>query len=460
MIYDDTDLAGAVFIFSEDKDLIREMNYSEFEALLDGYVPAMDLANRVLNGVYVEINSQYHIVNAVFYLVRFCSSGFVDQDTSVPLIQLAQHSRKGVNLGHGPIGLVCAAQCPIKHMSAYMWDPDLRTKHEFKVLNEAVVRNRMAIHFNEPDPEIKIQQSQRIQQQKDDRQSRAAIELAVTDRLRKEFDKELRDRMAHTIREQRLKANALLLQRERSVAELKQQYNARIEEYRLILDQNKSLIDEFRDRNSALKETIDGQAEKIKGLREYFEVKVEQAETFDHDQLQELITRHELEMEAQLESETKELKEMLQMREVEILYRNEQEAKVHEELDRVHKENEELIANSGDHLLGRMLETGISFVTYQPGAGHITLPVSEIPLFMDNPTTYVANKCGVSENHYDEWLEHFHMPVCQAVENDGNLCGGNIIRVESPADYIVGESDCCHQHKAIKAPKLKIAGNQ
>ncbi len=452
MIFDDGDLAGAIFIFSEDRELIREMNYSEFEALLDGYVPAMDLANRELHAVYVEINSHFHIVNAVFFLVRFTAHGFIDQGTSVPLFQLAQHARKGPDLGYGPIGLVCASQCPIKHFATFMWDPELGKKHEFKLLMDAVERNRMAIHFNEPDPEKK-------RQEVEDEKSRALIEQSVSTRLRKEFDKEIRDRMANTIREQRLKANTIIRQRERSVAELKQQYNARIDEYRLMLGQNKSLLDEARERNAGLKDIIDGQAEKIQGLREYFELKLEQAESVEYDQLQELKNSHEIELEAALEAETKELKEMLQMREVEILYRNEQDAKLHTELDRLHTENKDLIENSGDHLLGKMLEKGISFVTYQPGAGHLTLPVSEIPDFMDNPSAYVAEKCGVSESHYAEWLEHYHVPVCQAVDNESNLCGENISRVESPADYIVGESDCCHTHKLHKTPRLKIAGN-
>ncbi len=451
MIFEDSDLAGAVFIFSEGRELIREMNYAEFEALLDGYVPAMDLANRELNAVYCEVNSRYHIVNAVFFLARFNASGFVDQGTAVPLFQLAQHARKGPNLGNGPIGLVCASQCPIKHFAAFMWDPDFTSKHEFKALIDAVQRNRMSIQFLEPDPEKK-------RREEDEERSRALIEQSVSKRLRKDFDKELRDRMANTIREQRLKTSALLRQREQSIAELKQQYNARIDDYRDMLSQQKTLLEEARERNNVLKETIDGQAEKIHGLREYYELKVEQAENVEHDELQDIKRGYELEMEAAIESETKELKELLQMREVEILYRNEQETKLHAELAALREENEALINNSGDHLLSKMLEKGISFVSYQPGAGYITLPLSEIPTFMDNPTAFVAAQCGVSENHYNEWLEHYHVPICQAVDAQGNLCGENINRIESPADFIAGESDCCHTHKSNKTPRLKIAG--
>ncbi|MFL0809553.1 MAG: sodium:proton antiporter [Agarilytica sp.] len=453
MIYNDNDLASAVFIFSKDRELSRELNYCEYEAMLDAYVPAPDMANRELPATYVEMNSRYQIVNAVFFMVKFDSRGFIDQSTSVPLFQLALHARKGLDLGNGPIGFVCASQCPIKHMSQFLWNPDLKTKRELKSLVEAVKRNRISIQFHEADPEV-------VRQQEEEAKSRKLLEQTLSNKLRKDFDKELRDHMAQTIREQRLKTQTLLQQQQQSILELKQQYNARIDEYRLMMDQQKSLLDEARDRNEALKETIDGQAQKIQGLREYFEVKLEQAETVDHDQLDELKHSHEIELHATLESETKELNELLQMREVEILYRNEQEAKLLEETERLRKENEMLIQNSGDHLLAQLIEKGISFVSYQPGAGHITVPMSDIASFIDSPTRYVAGKCGVSEQHYNEWLEHYHVPICQSVDGSGNICGENIGRIESPADFIVGESDCCHQHRSNGAPRLKIAGSQ
>lgn len=452
MIYNDNDLASAVFIFSEDRELSRELNYSEYEALLDAYVPAPDMANRELPAAYVEINSRYKIANAVFFMVKFDSRGFIDQSTAVPLFQLALHSRKGPDLGDGPIGFVCASQCPIKHMSQFLWNPDLKTKHELKLLKEAVMRNRISIQFLDADPEL-------VRQQEEEEKSRKLMEQTLSNKLRKEYDKELRDHMAQLIREQRLKTQTLLQQHQESMLELKQQHSSRIDEYRVLLDQQKSLLDDARERNELLKETIDGQAQKIQGLREYFEVKLEQAENVEHDQLHELKESHELELHAAIESETKELKEMLQMREVEILYHNEQESKLHEEVERLRKENEMLIQNSGDHLLAQLVEKGISFVSYQPGAGHLTIPMSDIPCFIDCPASYVATKCGVTEQHYNEWLEHYHVPICQHVDANGNICGENINRIENPVDFIAGESDCCHEHKHNKVPHLKVAGS-
>lgn len=460
MIFEEHELAGAVFLFSGNssgaKELIRELNYAEFEAVLDRYVPAIDLAGCELYGAYCEINSRLKLKKAVFFMVSFDSSGFVEKGWSLPLFRLAAHARKGPDLGAGPIDLACASHCPIAHLAAFLWNPNLKSKHEFKAIIEAVQRNRMGIMFKDLHPESKRKEHQEAEDKKD----RVLLEKSISSRLRKEYDKEFRNKIAQTLREQRMHAATIALEREQAIAEIKQQYNARIEEYRLMLDEHKNLLHEARHRNEVLKETIDGQALKIQGLREYFELKLEKAESIESDQLGELRHSHEMELHAALESATRDLNELLQMRDVEILYRKEQEAKLQKELAALRKANSGLMNNSGDHLLGSMLEKGISFVTYQPGAGHITLPISEISRFMENPTAYVAEHCGVSEAHYNAWLQHYHVPVCQSNDETSGLCGENINRIESPADFIIGESDCCHQHRKFKTPRLKLAGMQ
>jgi len=460
VIFDEHDLAGAVYFFSDGRDdgspreLIRAMTYTEFEAIMNGYVPAVDLSNRELGGVYVEINNTYKIKSAVFFLVRFTSRGFIEEGWSIPLFQLAQLAAKGPNLGAGPIALACASRCPIKHLSSFLWDPDLRGgRRELRALAEAVARNGVAIEFREPDPEVKLKQQE-------SERSRAIMEESISLELRREYDKAFRDHMAQTIRDQRLRTSTIVREHESSIAEIKQQYNARIEEYRLSLEEHKKQLELERARNHSLKETIDGQVGKIQGLREYFEVKLEQAASAEQDQLSELKDGYRVDIEVEVEAAVREYKELLQMREVEILYRNEQEAKLHQELDSLRSENHSLIENSGDHLLSSMMEKGISFVSYQPGAGHVTLPISAIPRYIESPTAYIAEHCGVSEEHYNAWLEHYHVPICRAADSAGNLCGENIGRIESPADFIYGESDCCHKHRTTKTPRLKLAGGK
>lgn len=450
MIFDENDLASAVFIFSEDMEVIREMNFAEFQAVVDGYAPAVDLANRVLHAAYVEINCNYHIKNAVFFNVRFTSEGFVDSDYALPLFELSQNTMPGPDLGSGAIGLACSSHCAIKSMAPMLWQPDLSKKMtELKVLSDVVVRNRIAIHFNEANGSgVRVERESEI--------SRQMIERSVSESLRKEYDKELRDQLTQAYKEQHLRDTEAVQAREVAVAEVRQRYTARIDEHQMLLNEQKQQLQEALDRNAELTETIDGQEKKIEGLREYYALKLEQVDTpvFENSDRD-----YETDIKAAVEEATGELKELLQMREVEILYRNEQENKLNEELDDLREQNKTLMSNNGDSLLSRMLENGISFVTFQPGAGHITLPVGEISRYMANPVAYVAERCEVSEAHYNAWLEHYHVPICQTTNTSGDFCGENISRVESPSDFIVGESDCCHKHRKSKKPRLKLASS-
>ncbi|MFT5082796.1 MAG: hypothetical protein ACI9Y1_000829 [Lentisphaeria bacterium] len=452
MIFEENDLAGIIMFFSGKSEIVREMSYTEFQAILDGYVPAVDLANRELHAVYVEINSDYKAKNVVFFLLEFSSSGFVDSSWSLPLLQLARHAAKGPNLGAGPIGLACASHCPIKHHAESLWDPDLRSgKGEFTAIARAVARNKVAIHFREGDPEAKRKVREAAENQ-------AVMEQSITRRVRNEYDKELRDHLAQAIKEQCLRTTTMVNEREAAIQCLKREHAERLDGYRMMLDEKVLQITDEHARNETLKETISGQAEKIRGLREYFELKLEQAEVAESDQIKYLKENYECEIEASIAAATVELNELLQMRAVELLFRNEQEGKLHDESTKLRADNKALTENSGDHLLTKMLEKGISFVTYQPGAGHITVPVSEISFYMENPMAYVAEKCGVKEAHYSAWIEHFHVPICRAEDAGGSMCGENIHRVEAPVDFIVGEADCCHKHGKVKVPKLKITG--
>ncbi len=450
MIFDENDLASAVFIFSEDRELMRELNFSEFEALLDGYVPSMELANRELYGMYVEINSRYLIESAVCFWVRFSSEGFIDQPISVPLFKLALHAKKGPNLGAGPINLATAKQCPIKGIDSALWNPDLKNFREFKAAMDAIKRNRMSIQF-------KVSEAEKTAEKNDS--ARTDIQRAEEAKRQKEIEQALRDQFVEKIREQRAKNAEALRVREESLITLKQQHLDRLSKFQQSLDQHKAHLDEAHKKNAQLQELVDGQAEKIKGLREYFEHKLEQATSSPQENVDELKEMHKMELDSAVEVATRELKELLEIREVEILYRNEQETKLHEEIELLKEEVSRLKDTSGEKLLTRMLESGISFMTYQPGTGHISLPLSEIPNYMENAVAYVAKQCGVSESHYNAWLEHYHVPVCRDVDSEGNLCGEDIDRIESPTEFVVGESDCCFKHsKKTKAPHLKVAG--
>lgn len=447
MIFDHDELASAVFLFDKQGSLLREMLYSEFEAVLDGYVPVRELANQSVPAVFAQINSKHLVERVVFFRVDFTRAGAIDPAWNLPLDQLAMHAGAGPDLGAGPIKLACASQCPITHHRNSLWDPDLRKgKGQLTVIKKSAALNRLSIQFREPSKDEQEQAKNREQQESQRN-------------FNDEYLQELRSHMAHLLKEQRLKASTIEREREREIKEIKLESANRLEEYRQLLDSKGRALEEERERNKALKTTIDGQATKIEGLREYFEHKLSQRDGEESDHIETLKENYETELELKVNAATTELQELLQMREVELLYRNEQEAQLHEEIVRLRKENEQFVANSGDRLLDKMAEKGISFVTYQPGAGHITLPKSEISRFMDNPIAYAAGVCGVQEGHYLSWLEHYQAPVCRHSEDGGTICSANLHRVNSPSEFHIGQDDHCDQHKKIKSiNSLKLAG--
>ncbi len=448
MIFESDELASAILFFDKNGDISREMLYPEFLAILDSYVPAIELSNQSFEAVYVEVNNKLTVKRAVFFTVSFTTQGFVDPGWLLPLEELARSGASGPDLGAGPILLACASSCPIAHHRGMLWDPDLRNgKGQFGTIRKVIKANRLGLEFRVSSHDGDEQEMSRIQQQ-----------LNTSSKIQENYEKEFRKHVAQLIKEQRFRAKTIANESEKALEELKKEHFGRLEEYRSRLEEKEKLLQEEKQKNQALKDTIDGQADKITGLREYFEHKLDQASSgATSEELNQLKENFEVELKAKVEAETKELKELLQMREVELLYRNEQEANLHDEISRLRVENQELLEHSGDQLLGKMVEKGISFVTYQPGAGHLTLPVTEVAAFMDNPTAYAAKSCGVSEGQYLAWIEHYHAPICRHTSEDGKLCGENIQRIDNPVDYIPEESCYCEKHRVIYTQvKLKL----
>lgn len=452
MIFDHDELARAIFFFGSEGLLSKEMHYPEFEAVLDGYVPSVEWKNRTAKAVFVEVDSKLRVRTALFFTVGFNEKGEVESRWNLPLEQMVNNAQRGPDLGAGPIRLVCASQCPIKFFQEFLWDPDLRAGHnQLQIIRKAVERNKLSIQFRE-NPE-----AEHISQSQSGNLNAELLEKRISQELRKEYAKEFRDHMAQMLKDQRLRTSTMMNDSQKTISAIKVEHGNRIEEYRAIIEEKNQIIEDERNRNLALKETIDGQAKKIEGLREYFEHKLEKVEGQGADYVNALRDNYVAETEAKIEAATTELKEMLQMRDVELMYRNEQEAQLRDEIARLRMEHQGLFGSSENELMGKLTSKGISFVTYQPGAGHITIPVADMGEYLDNPAAYAAKQCGVQEIHYKAWLAHYQAPVCNDCDSAGNLCGENIPRIDNPADFHSGDQDRCQAHKEIRSAKnLKL----
>ncbi|WP_236074899.1 sodium:proton antiporter [Teredinibacter purpureus] len=451
MIFDHDELARAVLFFNDAGAIVKEMHYTEFEAILDNYVPSIDWAGQTAKSVCIDLDSKLRIRTAIFFTIGFNAKGEVDSTWNIPLDQLIGSAIRGPDLGAGPIRLVCASQCPIQYFKDSLWDPDMRSgKNHLSILSKAALRNKLSIQFREGPHEPAQAGSPPIL-------NNELLEQKISGELRKEYASEFRNQTAQLLKDQRLRAATISNESKKSIASLKVDYSNRIEEYRTIIAEKNRTIEEERERNQALKETIDGQAMKIEGLREYFEHKLEKAEGQGAEHIHSLRDNHQAEIEAKITVATTELNEMLQMREVELMYRNEQERQLRDEISRLRKENEALMGNTNEGLLSKMVGKGISFVSYQPGAGHITIPFADIADYMTNSVAYAAAQCGVKEALYKAWLDHYQAPVCSAIDENGSICGENVPRITNPTDFHSGDEDRCSAHKEIKsAGSLKV----
>ncbi len=452
MIFDYDELGRAILFFDSDGKICKEMHSSEFEAILDGYVPLKDWRNRELKAAFVEMDSEYLVHSTIFFKVAFTENGEIDPNWNLPLDAIVRASSEGPDLGAGPIKLACASQCPIMHYRDYLWDPDLRkNRGPLSLIKKVIKTNRLSIQFRDPPEDHRKAESASST-------ANAAVPdmNAFAEQMRRDYTEEMRKQMAQLIKENRLKDTVAANESADEIKALKIEHANQMDAYRKILQQKEAELKEAETRNQMMQITIDGQAKKIEGLREYFEHKLEKSQGQELEELQMLRENYNAELEAKIEAATTELKQLLQMREVELLYRNERESQLHEEITRLRNEMQELTGNTGDKLLQKMLAKGISFVTYQPGAGHITVPAGEIPRFMENPVAYAAQSCGVNEEHYSAWLEHYQAPVCNRLDENKQSCGENIERVSSPADFHIGIGDRCEQHKELKGAHLTV----
>lgn len=448
MVMTDAEASEAV-LFVENRRVTREMLYSEFEAILDGVVPLCELAGSSAKAVYLRINEQLCIVAAVFFRISFDVQGNADRRWNVPLLQFADNSARGPDLGAGPIRLACHSQCSIAWHQQNLWDPDMTPgANDFILLKKAVKANRLGLRYRqrtEPDP--LTPSGQPAPQAIADAARTREIENKVSQQLRRKFEQEFRDHMARLLKEQRLRILTLNSKRQQEVQHLQRAHQQRLQEYRLQIDERQQELELQLQRNESLKEVIEGQAKKIENLREYFEHKLKSAHLDESAQLRALRANYEAEVQAKVEAATLEIKEKLQLRDIELMYRSEQESSLEEEIRRLREQNQAMLNNSSEQLLEKLEKAGLNFVAYHPGAGHLTIPLADMSHYLDNPAAYAAQKCGVSLPHYREWLSHYKQPSCQAIGARGELCAAAIERVPTPTQFHTGEHDRCEQHR-------------
>lgn len=441
------DQLEAVFLF-QGEQISRELLYPEFEAILDGFIPVPDFANTSAKAAYVQVDHSLCVTGVVFFLLGFDAKGMVDRRWNVPLRQLIETAGSGPDMGGGAIRLACYSQCSIAWHQKNLWDPLMqRGNNSFVAIRKAVKVNRLGLvvkpaalsETKNLAPVQVVRSAQEVERE----------QMALEQKLHDHYTQELRDKMAMLIKEQRLRIATMMNQHQAKFHGMQHEHQQRLLAYQQKHQQFERTNKELAERNRNLKDTLDVQATKIEGMREYFAHKLKAAQQDESSQLQVLQENFALELDAKIRAATAELREMLDMREVELFYRHQNESGLKEEIVNLKRENQQLLKNSGDQLLGRLTKAGVNLVVFLPGLGEIAIALDDIGRYLEDPHAYAADKIGVSEAIYSAWLEHHQSPCCHAVDSRGHVCGRSIQVLETPLEFHLGESDRCEQHQSV-----------
>jgi|GEM_PF-2131052 len=141
------------------------------------------------------------------------------------------------------------------------------------------------------------------------------------------------------------------------------------------------------------------------------------------------------------------LNEQLQLKEMDLMYRNEISEQMEKELTQLRNKQVHVLDSDENSILKKMQDLGLNFIAFHPGAGHISIPLDDMTKYMENTTAYIAAKCYVAEIQYKLWLSHYENPVCMYHSVSGEQCSKRIVMTSLPSKFIEGESDRCKDHK-------------
>ncbi len=432
-------------LFFNDGSICKEMLYPEFEAVLDGVVALPEFADRQMHAVYVMINPRLQVRAAVFFCLDFNDDGSADAGWNIPLRQLAERTGRGPDMGAGPIRLACRSQCPVSWHQMHMWDPKVGPeRNDLVVLRETIKRNQLGLLVEEETPQAVP--AERLQMVAEDIWYAAEAGKDAAAKRSESHEREQRQKAALLIKQQRQRITNLERLREEDALKLtaaaEKERKALQEEIRTLQQQ----LQQQTELNASLHAQMTAQGESFQKAREEMSKQLGTLEVSGRVEIGAAREQFEHEAQARIAAAIAEYKEQVAIRDVELAYRNELDAQLEEEIQRLKAECETL-RHSGDRVLEELSRQGVVFMAYHPGAGHLTIALQDLARYRANPLAYAAAKCFVSEEQYRQWLEHYQKPACVAALSSGERCAMPLDKIDAPSRFVIGESNCCARHR-------------
>jgi hypothetical protein len=434
-------------LFFNNGGVCKEMLYPEFEAMLDGVVSMPEFADQQMRVAYVLINGRLQIRAAVFFYLDFNEDGSADSGWNIPLRNLAERTGRGPDLGAGPIRLACRSQCPVSWYQMHLWDPELGAdNNHFVMLRERIKRNQLGLLVEDDAPQSVP--ADRLHMVAEETWYAADSARQPASRRDERLEQEQRQKAAQLIKQQRLRIASLEQQREADINRLRELAAQQQVKLQQQISQLQLELLQKEQQTLELQSRLGEQAEGFQKSREEMSRQLRALERNSREEAEVSRAQFDEELHRQIQAAVAEYKEQVAIRDVELAYRNELDGQLQDEIEQLRTERDALREQSGDRVLERLSALGVTFMAYHPGAGHLTISLADLALYQRNPLAYAAAKCAVSEAQYSQWVQHYQQPTCVAVLPSGERCNMPLDKIDAPARFVVGDSNCCARHRA------------
>lgn len=438
------DSREAVIFFSKGK-VIKQMLYGEFETALDGVFAISEFAGKSVDAVFLRIDSSLRIQAAVFFIMVFNKKGFADERWNLPLRQMSEQGLEGPDLGVGPIQLVCKSACPAAWHRSALWDPTIsKNNNTFVLLKNVIQENKLGLTYDEPEETVSdVEQAVAEKQPELSVDEKKELVLKVA----RHIEKRNKGKVAELTKEYELKIITMENSFKDEIETLHRGYQAEISSLKADITTLHEDLDEQKARAGQLLERITLQSGEFQTLREKMVEQLISDHVLEKDAVEALKEEFALELKIKLENETASLNAEMEQQSLALFYRNETIASLQKDIDKLQEDKAKLLTHGSDNALVQLANNGVNFVVWNPATGHVSIPLVDIPRFLDSEDQFFADYIGVKTDVYKAWSNHYDFPRCQHECEQGDLCGEVIKRVESPLTFKLEESDRCNVHR-------------
>ena len=398
----DKHFAEAVFFF-KGKEVIKELLYVEFDAVLESVVGIPEFAGGEYSAAYVTVGPYLTTHAVALFKIQFDADGHVESTWNLPLHALIRDAVMGPDLGQGSILLLSRSNCKNEYKND-LWSAGKNEIAILTAIRDAVKRNKLGIYdggdrrrygadgfrFGVPDFPLE--------------------EEAIDDE--DDYKRDLITNIEKTLKH-------------KYEDKIRKLYQHRDE----IVDQLESQITTLEKQTTELRKQI-GEME---------------AESKTHVDV--IAAKYKKKMNKKLLQLKNGLTQELDTKALELHYSQDLELQAQEEIRQLTEsvEGEKKQAING-FLMG-LLDAGVELIVTRSGIGSYSLKPEQVDPYLCNEQDFWAKQLGVSATQYVAWYEHYQNPVCQAGNATGCSCGVSLKRVDHPQDFVVGSSDLCQTHQ-------------